>query len=227
MRRAILQISFLLMAGAVVNVIVACGLFYAFHLKNRSSSPYQWPKHEVLESSEVNEIWHRFGGPSQENNDQRLSGRTIDLYGGASIDDSCRLVTITDDAEGLDSQSYDEIWEYQWGWPARSLCYQIWTGDWSAHAALNVSGLRFARNSDDLGDVWVPCRPLIAGFVFNTIIYTGIIWIFIFIPFACRRLIRQRRGKCTQCGYPVGTSPQCTECGARVNANPQQHSTGP
>ena len=48
----------------------------------------------------------------------------------------------------------------------------------------------------------------------NTLFYAGVLWMLFCGPFALRRMIRRRRGRCPHCAYPIGQSPVCTECGA-------------
>ncbi len=56
-----------------------------------------------------------------------------------------------------------------------------------------------------------PLQPLWLGFSVNTLLYAGILWLL--GPFAFRRFLRQRRGLCPKCAYPMGESSVCTECG--------------
>jgi len=62
----------------------------------------------------------------------------------------------------------------------------------------------------------LPLYPLWPGFAVNTLFYTGVLWMLFAGPFALRRMIRRRRGRCAQCAYPIGTSEVCTECGAAL-----------
>jgi len=59
----------------------------------------------------------------------------------------------------------------------------------------------------------LPLRPLWPGFAVNTIFYAVAFWLLIGGPFALRRFIRLQRGLCLKCGYPMGDSGVCTECG--------------
>ena len=59
-------------------------------------------------------------------------------------------------------------------------------------------------------------RPILPGFVINTLTYSLLLWPFLAAPLAARRMLRCRRGQCARCAYPIGTSPVCTECGAAV-----------
>ena len=59
----------------------------------------------------------------------------------------------------------------------------------------------------------LPLRPIWPGFAVNTAFYAAILWLLIPGPFALRRLIRRRRGRCPSCAYPMGESSVCSECG--------------
>ena len=56
-------------------------------------------------------------------------------------------------------------------------------------------------------------RPLWPGFAVNTIFYATFLWLLICGPFALRRFIRMKRGRCPACAYPRGESNVCSECG--------------
>ncbi len=56
-------------------------------------------------------------------------------------------------------------------------------------------------------------RPIIPGFAVNTLFYAAILWLLIAGPFALRRFLRVRRGRCPKCAYPAGESSVCSECG--------------
>jgi len=62
----------------------------------------------------------------------------------------------------------------------------------------------------------LPLRPIWPGFAINSLFYAAVLLAMFFAPFALRRMIRRRRGRCPACAYPVGTSAVCTECGAAV-----------
>jgi len=61
-----------------------------------------------------------------------------------------------------------------------------------------------------------PIAPLWPGFAINTLFYAAVCWLLLSAPFALRRRLRRRRGRCPACAYPVGTSDVCTECGQSV-----------
>jgi hypothetical protein len=62
----------------------------------------------------------------------------------------------------------------------------------------------------------LPLRPIWPGFATNTLFYAAILWLLFAAPFALRHHIRIKRGLCSACAYPIGTSHLCTECGALV-----------
>ena len=107
------------------------------------------------------------------------------------------------------------------GWPVQSLMGQsVSVGNPAAH----IEGYQFAFRIPDwlrpymakkaLVDFF-PLRPLWPGFAINTLFYAGVLWMLFCGPFALRRMIRKRRGRCLHCAYPIGQSPVCTECGAQ------------
>ncbi len=60
-----------------------------------------------------------------------------------------------------------------------------------------------------------PHRPLWPGFFTNTLFYAVILWALWSAPFAARRIIRRRRGRCVRCGYDLRYADHdaCPECG--------------
>ena len=108
------------------------------------------------------------------------------------------------------------------GWPLRAL-----RAEWRARGATPESlraslhlhlglEIQWMPNPELVGPglpLALPVRPIVPGFVFNTLFYAGILWVLIYSPFALRRFIRRRRALCPSCGYAVGQSTVCTECG--------------
>ncbi len=62
----------------------------------------------------------------------------------------------------------------------------------------------------------LPLAPVLPGFLMNTLFYAVILWLLWSTPFATRRLIRKRRGRCVRCGYDLRHAEHeaCPECGA-------------
>ena len=63
---------------------------------------------------------------------------------------------------------------------------------------------------------FLPLRPILPGFVINTLFYAMILWLLFLGPFTARRMIRRRRGQCATCAYPIGSNSVCTECGGSI-----------
>ena len=61
----------------------------------------------------------------------------------------------------------------------------------------------------------VPFRPIWSGFAINTVFFALIVWPLLSAPFALRRLIRRKRGRCPECGYDLRgeLDKGCSECG--------------
>jgi hypothetical protein len=62
----------------------------------------------------------------------------------------------------------------------------------------------------------LPFRPAWPGFAIDTLLFGLFAWCIVFGPFALRRVVRRRRGRCERCGYPRGPSGRCSECGAEL-----------
>ena len=111
---------------------------------------------------------------------------------------------------------------FQTGWPYRTLE--------SKHVQVNVTGgrvpldfkpavtlpanLHFLR-VDEARYRTLPLRPIWPGFLINTLFYATILWLLAFGPFAARRFIRNKQGRCIKCGYDLRGSSGggCPECG--------------
>ncbi|MEM7229289.1 MAG: hypothetical protein AAF432_10805, partial [Planctomycetota bacterium] len=59
----------------------------------------------------------------------------------------------------------------------------------------------------------LPTTPIWSGIIINSLFYAVVAFIIVRTPFWIRHLIRARRNRCTQCGYPRGESSVCSECG--------------
>ena len=72
-----------------------------------------------------------------------------------------------------------------------------------------------------------PLQPVWTGFAINTVFYSAILWALWSTPFAARRLIRKRRGRCVKCGYDLrhAEHDSCPECGA-LTPNPSPEGRG-
>ncbi len=195
MRRRLLTIAIFLLAGAVVNVAVAWGCawrprdaWWSGESVDKDSSPIDitwWNKH----------VFPLFGTELFHLYETRNLGVVWRIFRGP---DSVRQAVCA-----LHVSS---------GWPARSMSGETWDAwvpgqpqppEWSNRLAMFVGewpGL-------------MPLRPVWPGSAVNTLFYAALLWPLILGPFALRRLVRQRRGLCPKCAYPMGESAMCSECG--------------
>ncbi len=59
----------------------------------------------------------------------------------------------------------------------------------------------------------LPLRPILPGFIVNTLFYAGLALAAVAVPRSLRRRRRAKRGRCIACGYEVGGIAVCPECG--------------
>ena len=119
---------------------------------------------------------------------------------------------------GRSTGAFHNRWIEARGWPLLSL----WSGQLldgrGQLTRTHIRGIRIPdRPSFRPGGKHVrvlPLAPMWPGFAVNTIFYATVLWLLHYGPFVLlRRVIRQRRGLCPRCAYPMGESAVCTECG--------------
>jgi len=224
-KRRLLIIAIFLLAGAVVNVAVAWGCalwvevfrggFESVTARNTDLGAFQAKKFSPPGAMIFETV--------------RWRGRI--MQSAPPIDDPNELLPswtgLTAPTPAYESRKYRI--EYRAvdvrGWPMRSLWCEF-TGHTSSgvlevQGGLVTSGLRESPRGKMIRygqsfPVAFPLRPLLPSFVVNTFFYAAILWLVIPGPFALRRLIRQRRGLCPKCAYPMGESAVCTECGQEL-----------
>ena len=227
MRRWVLTILALLVAGAVVNVAVAWGsaTWSALKLVSRPL---------VDEPTEAEQRWWQqvlpAGAAPKATAVWRSSGFGCDSL--LILGDRSGEAVFRDDASGQVTfnasviAKMDRTTTVRSGWPWRSVAGERWDLGISLATPIPMLGHKVTTWRD--ADVetaavsfdrpaWfggssfrlLPFRPIWSGFGVNTVFYAAILW----LPFALRRLIRRRRGLCPACGYPMGESATCTECG--------------
>ena len=203
-RRPLILITFLLLAGAVVNVAVAWTASGTRLLMSRSL--YFWP----VESRG----WHDQvpGWPAF---DWERGGMSLYRHGLAWR--WVRQESWEEDRErGVVAYQLDRLWA---GWPAYSL---------SRTTPMELTpAVRFGVNQPRTpgaplwanGVAWrLPMRPLPLGFAINTFFYAAILALPLSF-FPIRRRLRARRGRCPKCGYDLAglavadPAAPCPECG--------------
>ena len=206
MIRRLTIVAMFLLAGAVVNVVVAWGCAaWRLGLQRVGDVPplksQALPRMEALWQIDRPEIYaHQL-----EDWDELASfgRRTTRLFNYPDVNDPWL---------------YERCIERS-GWPLLALEGYIW-GRLKPLATKKDPEVLFdhgVRNplSDAVGAM-LPLRPIWPGFAINTLFYTTLLWLLILGPFTVRRFLRVRRGICPKCAYPTGDSPSCTECGVEL-----------
>lgn len=87
---------------------------------------------------------------------------------------------------------------YQWGvmWEPEYLGYERVMGSWDAYVPLIF-----------------PLRPLLRGWLINTVFYAAVWWAACTGTRYLRSVARTRRGRCARCAYPRENHVICPECG--------------
>ncbi len=70
-----------------------------------------------------------------------------------------------------------------------------------------------------------PLTPIPLGFAANTLFYAALLFALFLASRTLRRHLRRRRGLCLKCAYPIGTSPVCTECGTPISSAAPRNAT--
>ncbi len=100
--------------------------------------------------------------------------------------------------------------------PAGGGCRDVSRRYWAV-AVMEPDEMRWLFPSVDYKQRLIPVRPILGGFLINTLFYAAILWLLALGPFTARRMIRRNRGLCINCGYDLrgDLSSGCPECGWR------------
>ncbi len=219
MRRRLLIVLCCLIAGAVVNTLVAWGCA----LWSGSSTPADF---EIVEFDPDVHRWH---------------AEHAGLIGGiekiGEIDETRSLgrsVGIAESGQWVQMNIFEIVFNYRrvWrglielehvgaGWPCLAFEGGCGRPSMVRSTATPFRYLTAIELQPDPDHPWltkklprmVPLAPIWSGFIINTLFYAALIWCLTAGPFVARRRLRKRRGRCLECAYPIGERDVCTECG--------------
>jgi hypothetical protein len=198
-RRPLLVITLLLLAGSVVNALVAlaCAAPGGGDRADWHEFVRQWGALYEAEREEDRRRREPTVGAIMESIGGSVTGRELGLRVSAVGREPGYLLTV--DA----------------GWPAPALRYTATYAAGSRQAGgpqwPDAGAGLFAASGGG-----IPTQPL-AGFAINTLFYTAILALPVSV-FPIRRRLRTRRGRCPKCGYDLAgladAAAPCPECGA-------------
>ena len=218
MRRRLLTILILLVAGALVNVAVAWGCGYRFRALT----------HEMIAQG-LSEIevpcWgfelRRWTGTCAIGADALYDDIGYDQsvrqgrdYGRDRLPSWSRMLQPPPPR----NSRFDivNLFEQANGYPLLALSgalrYTITTRPTRTLEVEAITGILARRIPQP---ALIPLRPIWPGFAVNTVSYALTLWLLLWSVSALRRLIRRRRGLCPACGYDLGHAQHdtCPECG--------------
>ena len=224
MKRRLLIIAVVLLAGAVLNVAVAWGCALALDpMKGRetngiASTTREWWMVARITRLGVTIVISTRGAPTARVDPPPRGPEPRSL-----------LPSFADLAEPLDEfragakAGLNRVIEnravYACGWPVRSLWCDLYRvhGPQVLGALTRTPGHGFFETSLPRWQAMIPrvlpWQPIWIGFAVDTGIFALVLWLLVRGPFVARQLLRIKRGRCPVCGYPAGGAPQCTECG--------------
>ena len=226
MKRWLITITILLVAGAVVNVAVAwcCAAWPEAirrldHDRTTDCERGWWTQHTPQSDSPVPVVHSR----------ATAFGLRYSILDAPSS--SVEVQVAKDQGEFTLSVKagipWNQVLRVRAGWPMPSLSGERWhfghpietavlagepagrTDDALFHATFPVIRMRASGSTERP----IPLLPIWPGFAANTLSYAVILWLLIPGPFVLRRYLRMRHGLCPGCAYPMGDAPVCTECG--------------
>ncbi len=221
MRRRLITVAIFLLAGAVVNVAVAWGILWkkdwttVWPAQRQDGDVWHWPRDVPTHWPDMAETFLRvegFGVLGLSYHARRRSDAGRERFGLATFRAGWPML-------GLAWENWQETLSPNWpmtfppgrprfigrsdGHPAQS--WWVWGIPVELSTLYGAVGTRMRNH--------LPIRPSWPGFAINTLLFATLLWLFSTGLLALRRLIRQSRGLCPKCAYPMGESVVCTECG--------------
>ena len=224
MKRRIIQLVLLLVAGAIVNVAVAWGCISVSNPSGRHRQPTAEEKAWLTDFGWV---------PPKHPNGMQVKLLTFDRedYGVVWLEFR-ESADVMRDSEGEFIEPSESLYGYSYterliGYQSRAglPCLALQGGITLNFAGKLASPMYLPMQKDwaihlNRPSAFLPYGPIWPGFAINTTFYAAILWMVFFAPGMVKRTLRRRRGQCPACAYPVGTSSVCTECGGPVGKRP-------
>ena len=219
MRRHPVILAMFLLAGVVVNVAVAWGWAAFFPIGTTSPSSHSdsaylvelgpdgsWKLWRIVRTEDRGVLFYFSAWDMRSLVDWATRMRRESSTDPDELVPSWARLRTPSDAD----LEVREVLAY--GWPVLSMwCdYGRLAGNrWELQHGLEVAFL-----SRNFGlPAAVPLDPIWPGFAVNTPFYAAVLWLLIPGPFALRRFVRMKRGRCLKCGYLIGEAAVCSECG--------------
>ena len=226
MRRHLLTIAMLLLAGALVNVAVAWGIALSVNpYDSPSDNEFRAEFHSTLlrfsKRTAFGTVHYSCAGRDWE----PRRGKVFPEFRDAFPKWASRHEVYTSALSNINgrgwpmlalsasisrtpfssSPSFEVSWGFETPLPPFSLGGTTTPPGWTPPPGVRIVGSSWPRV--------LPVRPIWPGFAVNTILYAAILWLPIPGPFVLRRFLRVKRGLCPACAYPMGEPTVCTECG--------------
>ncbi len=207
-RRNLLVVAILLVAGALLNVSVAWICAVTVNVHDQEPEGGAIDGHFILRQSRPGRaflLWER----------RPFARDTKTVATLEALLDPCPSYLRREIRYG---QVEKEAWYADAaGWPFYSLWSEsrLTSGDStpSVFGAIRAPMDPWKRHIPRV----LPLRPIWTGFAVDTIVFAATLALLTIVPLLLRRTVRSKRGCCTKCGYPLCGAVRCPECGTVVS----------